>query len=161
MILNYNNALNANFKIAFPKISDLEFYAHSINVPTIQLNPIEVKYQDSRAKVPDNFYSWDDVTIQFMMDEEFYSYELLLDWNKKVRNTEFWQNGLMDIHIIPLDSNKNIEYSFYFHGAWPSTLMGWQYSSTMSTSESIIFDVLFAYQDLTIKRIKPLDFSIV
>ena len=65
MILNYNNALNANFKIAFPKISDLEFYAHSINVPTIQLNPIEVKYQDSRAKVPDNFYSWDDVTIQY------------------------------------------------------------------------------------------------
>jgi hypothetical protein len=161
MILNYNSAISSNFKLTFPTIPELEFYVTNTNIPTITLSPIEMNYQDVRAKVPDNFYQWDDVTINFLLDEDLYAYELILDWNKKVKYSDLWQKGLKDINIIPQDSNKNPEFSFYFEGAWPTIISGWQYTSGASNSDYITFDVTFAYQDFRIERIKPLDFSIV
>lgn len=161
MILNYNQAINANFKIQIPGEHELEFYAVSTNIPTVSLSPIEVPWQDSRLKVPDNKYIWDDLTIQFILDEDLYSYELLRDWLIKVRSEDLWQKGLKDINIIPLDSNKNVEYSFVAQGAWPNMIGGWQYTSASNISEYITFDVTFSYQHLDIKRTKPLGFSII
>lgn len=161
MILNYNSAITSNFKVTIPGEQKLEFYAHSINIPTTTLSPIEVNYKDTRIKVPDNKYIWDDITIQFLLDEDLYSYELLRGWLIKVRSEEYWQKGLKDINILPLDSNKNIEYSWVAQGAWPNMIGGWQYSSGQSGSEFIMFDVTFSYQHLDIKRNKPLNFSII
>lgn len=161
MIINYNNAISANFKITFPRIQELEFYALSVNIPTVTLNAIEMSYQDTRAKVPDNKYLWDDLSVQFILDEDLYSYELISNWLKDVRDQRMWQTGLHDINIIPLDSNKNIEYSFLLEGAWPTNISGWQYTNANQVSEYIIFDVAFAYQNLKIKRLAPLNFRIV
>lgn len=160
-ILNYNNALTANFRITFPRIQNLEFYAMSVNIPTTQLSAIEVNYRDTRAKVPDDKFIWDDVTIQFMMDEDLYSYELLKDWLDHVRNDGDWLGALRDIVIQPLDSNKNLEFAFKLENAFPTVINGWQYNSTLITSENIVFDVTFAFQHFEIKRLNQLDFSII
>lgn len=159
--INYNDALTSNFKITFPGIPNLEFRALSVNIPTIQLSPIEMAYQDTRAKLPDNRYVWDDLTIQFLMDENLYTYELIRDWMVKVRDRTLWQDGIKDINVIPLDSSKQREYSFLASGAWPNMISGWQYTHGNSGSEVITFDVTFSYQDFQISRIKPLEFSIV
>lgn len=161
MIFNYNNAISANFKITIPDLPQLEFYAVSTNIPTTSLNPIEVNYQDTRVKVPDNKFIWDDITIQFIMDENLYVYELLKGWQYAVREKELWQNGLKDINLLPLDSNKVVEYSFNLQGSWPTMISGWQYTSNSTISDVILFDVTFSYQHFDINRIKPLDFKIV
>ena len=62
MIFNYNNAIPTNFKLTFPELPELEYYALSTNVPTTTLNPIEVPFRDVSAKIPDNRYHWDDKT---------------------------------------------------------------------------------------------------
>lgn len=160
-MLNYNPAIASNFKITFPTIPKLELYALSTNIPTVQLAPIEVSYQDTRAKIPDNKYVWDDLTISFFLDENLYVYEILKDWNSDVRTIPNWLDALKDINIIPLDSNKTIEYSFMAEGAWPNMIGGWQYTSTSSGSDFLTFDVTFSYQHFGIKRLKPLDFRIV
>ena len=161
MILNYNNAYTSNFKITFPKIQELEFYATTTNIPGTVLNAIEIPYQDVRAKVPDNKYQWDDITIQFIMDEDLYVYELIKRWQVAVRDRAMWQEGLKEINIIPLDSNKVISYSFKLEGAWPNMLSGWQYTTNAISSDIITFDVTFSYQNFSIAREKPLDFKIV
>lgn len=161
MIINYNNAIPANFKIAIPKVPELEFFALSTNVPTTSLGPIEVNWQDTRIRVPDNKYIWDDITVQFILDENLYAYELIKEWQRAVRDKEFWQKGILDIFIIPLDSNKVIEYKFSYEGAWPNMVGGWQYTSNSSISDVITFDVTFSYQNYSIVREKPLDFRIV
>ena len=160
-MFNYNNAIDANFKIQIVGKNGLDFYAKSINIPTVSLGAIEVPFRDTRAKVPDNRYIWDDLTISFMLDEELYSYELLKNWIHDVREKDKWMSGIKDIHIIPQDSNKNIEYSFLMQGSWPNMIGGWQYSSMNQASTFISFDVTFSYQHLEIKRLKPLSFSIV
>lgn len=159
--MSYNEALTSNFKILFPSIPLLELKAMSVNIPGIQLNPIEMPYQDERIKVPDNKYIWDDVTIQFIMDENLYTYELIRDWMSKVRDREYWKDGLKDIRLVPLDSNKDIEISFLCVGAWPNMISSWQYTHNSSGSEAITIDVSFSYQDLIISRLKPLSFSIL
>ena len=161
MIINYNPSIAANFKITFPKKQELEFFALSTNVPTTALSPIELSYQDTRAKVPDNKYVWDDITVQFILDENLYAYEILKDWQKAVRERQNWQDGLLDMFIVPLDSNKVIEYKFSFQGAWPNMVSGWQYTSGTSISDVITFDVAFSYQHFEIEREKPLNFKIV
>lgn len=160
-ILNYNNALSANFKITFPKLPELEFYAMSVNVPTTQLSAIEVNHRDVRAKVPDDKFEWDDVSIQFILDENLYVYELLKKWNTDARNVPNWLDAMLDIVIQPLDANKSIEYSFVLQGAFPTIVNGWQYNSALMSSEAITFDVVFAYQDFYIKRIRPLEFNMI
>ena len=161
MILNYNNAIDNSFRISIVDIPQLDLYAQSTSVPTSTLNAIEVNWQDVRSKVPDNKYLWDDLVITFVMDEDLYVYELLRDWHKDIRNLEKWQDGLHDINVIPLSSSKSIEYSIKMTGAWPTMISGWQYTTTNSASTYITFDVAFAYQDLTIDRLRPLDFRIV
>lgn len=161
MILNYNQAMTANFKITFPKIPELEFYATSVNIPTVTLSPIEVNWQNVRAKVPDNKFVWDDLTVQFILDENLHVYEILKDWNEDARNIEHWLDALKDINIIPLDSNKIIEYSFLFEGAWPNMISGWQYTHGSNVSDYIVFDCIFSYQNFKIVRQKPLDFRII
>ena len=52
--------------------------------------------------------------------------EILKDWQKAVRERQNWQDGLLDMFIVPLDSNKVIEYKFSFQGAWPNMVSGWQ-----------------------------------
>jgi hypothetical protein len=160
-ILNYNNALSANFKITFPKFPELEFYAVSINIPTTQLSAIEVAYRDTRAKVPDDKFEWDDINIQFILDENLYVYELMKKWNTDARNVPNWLDAMLDIVVQPLDSNKSIEYSFVLQGAFPTVVNGWQYNSALMSSEAISFDVVFAYQDFSIKRIKELEFHLI
>jgi len=160
-ILNYNNALSANFKITFPKFPELEFYAVSINIPTTQLSAIEVAYRDTRAKVPDDKFEWDDINIQFILDENLYVYELMKKWNTDARNVPDWLDAMLDIVVQPLDSNKSIEYSFVLQGAFPTVVNGWQYNSALMSSEAISFDVVFAYQDFSIKRIKELEFHLI
>lgn len=160
-ILNYNSALSANFRITFPKLPELEFYAMSVNIPTTQLSAIEVNYRDVRAKVPDDKFEWDDVSIQFVLDENIYSYELLKNWNSDARNVQNWLDAMLDINIQPLDSNKALEYSFVLQQAFPTTVNGWQYSHALMGSETVTFDVTFAYQDFRINREKPLKFSMI
>lgn len=161
MKINYNNAITSNFKLTFPSKPELEFKATSVNVPGVTLSPIEVPYRDTRAKVPDNRYMWDDLNVQFVMDEDLYVYELITKWNQDVRNKEFWQSSLIDVNIVPLDSNKIIEYCFVAEGCWPSMIGSWQYSTTSSISDYIMLDVTFSYQNFRIQRVKPLEFSIV
>lgn len=159
-VINYNNALSANFLVTFPNKKELEFYAMNVNIPTTQLSAIEVSYRDTRAKVPDDKYIWDDITIQFMLDENLYSYELFMNWLNDVRNNQKWLSTLRDLVIVPLDSNKNIEYSFKLENAFPTIINGWQYNSTLLGSESITFEVTLAYQQFIIQRLKPLDITI-
>lgn len=160
-ILNYNNALSANFRITFPKIPNLEFYAMSVNIPTTQLSAIEVAYRDVRAKVPDDKFEWDDVTIQFILDENMYVYELLKKWSSDARNVQDWLDAMLDINIQPLDGNKTLEYSFVLQQSFPTVVNGWQFNSSLMSSEAITFDATFAYQDFIIKRENPLDFTMI
>lgn len=160
-MFNYNQSIASNFKILIGGKQELEFFATTVNIPTLSLGPIEVPYQDTRAKIPDNRFMWDDLTINFILDEELYSYELIKNWMYDVRNKEKWLTGIKDVHIIPQDSNKSIEFSFLAQGAWPNMIAGWQYASTSTISDYITFDVTFSYQHLDIKRLRPLSFSIV
>lgn len=160
-MFNYNQSIASNFKILIAGKQELEFFATTINIPTLSLSPIEIPYQDVRAKVPDNRFMWDDLTINFILDEEIYSYELLKNWMYDVRNKDKWATGIKDVHIIPLDSNKGIEFSFLAEGAWPNMIAGWQYTSTSTVSDYITFDVTFSYQNLDIRRLTPLSFSII
>ena len=161
MIINYNNAITSNFRISFPKNQQLEFMAMSVNVPTVSLGTIEQPYQNTRLKLPDNKFEWDDITIEFIMDENLLVYELIKDWISDARQDQpEWQKAIKTINILPLDSNKNIEYSFELQGCFPTNITGWSYTSNSSISEYVTFSVSFAYQHLEIKRIKPLNFRI-
>lgn len=159
-MFNYNQSIASNFKVLISSKQEIEFYATSVNIPTLSLGPIEVPYQDTRAKIPDNRFVWDDITINFILDEELYSYELIKNWMYDVRNKDKWLTGIKDINVVPQDSNKNIEFSFLIQGAWPNMITGWQYASTSTVSDYITFDVTFSYQHLEIQRLKPLSFNI-
>lgn len=159
MQLNYNQAITSNFRIEIPRLPQLELYATDVNIPGVTLDAIEKPYQDVRIKLPDNKYTWDDLNISFILDEDLYVYELIRKWNEKVRNTEMWQDGLYDINIIPLDSNKNINYKFSLEGAFPTMIGGWQYTTGSTSTTFLTFDVSFAFQHFGFKREKELDFS--
>ena len=127
MILNYNPAITSNFKITIPGEQKLEFYAHSVNIPTITLSPIEVPYQDSRIKVPDNRYIWDDLTIQFILDEDLYSYELLRDWLIKVRSEDLWQKGRLKRVEVSAWIRMNLQEQRpdHFQAKWLNKVEQW------------------------------------
>lgn len=160
MRLNYNNAIQTSFLLSIPEVPTLNFAVQSTNMPSINLNAIETKYQDVRAKIPDNVYVWDDLSVTLLMDEDFYAHELLTEWMKAAREKKEWTKPLKDIRIELLDSNKNSNFSFLFKGAWPNNITGWSMMSNTAASDIVTFDVMFSFQDLQLVRDVPLEFKI-
>ena len=81
---NLDYATNTQFRFLINKMPKTEFFVKSANIPGITLTEIIQPTSLSQIKIPGNDLSYEDLTIGFLIDENF----------DKYIEVQYWMRGL-------------------------------------------------------------------
>jgi hypothetical protein len=77
---NLDYATNTQFRFLINKMPKTEFFVKSANIPGITLTEIIQPTSLSQIKIPGNDLSYEDLTIGFLIDENFDNYIEVQNW---------------------------------------------------------------------------------
>ena len=77
---NLDYATNTQFRFLINKMPKTEFFVKSANIPGITLTEITQPTSLSQIKIPGNDLSYEDLTIGFLIDENFDNYIEVQNW---------------------------------------------------------------------------------
>ena len=134
------------FKFQIKKTPNLNFYVQNVNLPGIHLPPVEVGNQFVKKPFPGDHIEYDDIMINFKVDENFTNYLELYNWikgmgfpnrfsehaaiNEKTNSSVKLGEGIYsDISLIIMNSARKPAFEVTFKDAFPISL------------SSLIFDV--------------------
>lgn len=145
---NYNEALTTNWQVVFNKFPGIIYFAQSVTIPSITVNGIRTTYKNQRMFAPDNQIDYGQLTITFIVDEDFENYdalfkEFLVQEKAEKGNGNNLRELLHDMSVIRMSSNKVPTAVFKFTDVSLTTLGSINYTSTGAESDVIICDASF------------------
>lgn len=148
---NTMNYATANgFMLSITKLPNIEFFCTEANIPGITLPAIDTNFPLSMVPVPGDIMTFDPLTIQFLIVEDFSNYEAIFNWmiglgfpesNDQYRNFIQSQDtnlygelakGYSDGFIQPLNGQNNSTRTFRFVDMFPTRLESLQLSSILT-----------------------------
>lgn len=141
---NYNEAMTTNFLVSFKKFPGLTYFAQNVTIPSVSVNGIRTPFQNQRTYMPDNQIDFGQLTITFIVDEDFANYDTLFqEFLNQEKGKGSVQTLLHDLTVIRYSSNKVPISAFKFANASLTNLGSINYSTTGSESDLIVCDVSF------------------
>lgn len=154
-----NTTKRRNFRLDIPDNGALQSFQWQIqqaNIPSVNMEIAPIKRGPQYAKLDNNNIagsgtSFDDLNIQFLVDENLETYAELLKWLLTMNNPTGASNhdgkvpSLLLLHI--LDNNgEDIVATFKFVNPFPKTLsdIEWNYTESGDV-DSVVCDVTFEY----------------
>lgn len=143
---NYNFFNNFSFLIYIDKIPNLELVVQKVVIPGISQNPASYYTGFSKVNEPGDIPDYELLSITFLIDEKLENYFLIYDWIKSLlfpnNYIEFREkyfgtedmNQYSDISLFLLDNQNNYCYNIIFKEAFPTSLSGLSFDSTVSNT---------------------------
>lgn len=156
---NYNEALSTNWQLVFNKFPGIIYFAQSVTIPDVTVNGIRIAHKNQRMFAPDNLIEYGQLTVTFIIDEDFENYDALLK-EFQVQEKATKGNGdnireiLHDLSVIRLSSNKVPIAVFKFTDASLTSLGSINYTSTNSEADLIVCDVSFNITQMYVERLR-------
>lgn len=159
------NFLSKNrFKIIFPRVPNVEYFARGMAIPEITVPPVEQPTPFAPVRVVGINAHFPPFTINVLCDEDLVAWQEIHDW---LVNTSFPRSfdefqevkrrGLYSDMLVMALSNANVPtFEWRFHHVFPSGLGSIDFASDDDGTEQMIFPVTFSYTDYAIRRIKQL-----
>lgn len=147
-----------NFYLLFEDYPELVFTVQRVQVPTISaesyLQPSPVN--PSKTYMPGPGMDYSVLSCDFIVDKEFKNYRSILQWMKNNTAPDFageqyggWFQGMKNCILMGTDpANKPIVEWNFFH-AFPISLDGPTFDSTMDQVEYVTSNVTFQYKYFT------------
>lgn len=156
---NYNEALVTNWQLVFESFPGIDYFAQSVTIPSITVDGIRVPHKNQRMFVPDNLIEYGQLTVTFIIDEDFENYDILLEeFRKQEKATQGNGNNirelLHDVSVIRYSSNKVPIAVFKFRDASLTNLGSINYTSTVSEAEVILCDISLNITDMVVERFR-------
>jgi hypothetical protein len=140
---NRNFLSPLNFKFAIKRAPSTNFFIQSVSMPGIRLPSMDIPNQFIAIPTPVTHMEYEDLEIEFKVDEDFHNYLELHNWIRGLgfpeqyeeyaniaKNPEYTGEGLVsDLSLIVLNSAKNPNYEFVFRNSFPTSLSGFRLSS--------------------------------
>lgn len=176
MELSTRNAINQNqlqstkFQMIFPRISTTEYFCQSINLPGLSVNPAIQNTPFSTLYKPGDKAEFNILTMNFIVDEDLWSWELIHDWIRCYSFPESFDDyrklktlsKISELSVRPqytdgelniLTALNNVKMKVIFKDMFPVTLSDLSFETTSSADKPIIATANFKYQYYTIKRL--------
>jgi hypothetical protein len=77
---NINPLSPTGFQLAITKLPEVSFFCQSVNLPVIDLQNINVATPFSMNKQPGELLGFQDLTINFIIDEKMSNYKAIWNW---------------------------------------------------------------------------------
>lgn len=154
--MNYNNAISTSFKLEIEGLEDFTYFVQRTSMPQVECSAIPVPFQKWQVKLPDNVIVYEDLVVEFLVDEDFVNYDALFKWLLRARdaNSPLIAECFKEISLFRLSSNKVPIAEIVFHDAFPTTLSDIPLQSNTSTADPLTCTVRFSYQTFNINPLQ-------
>jgi|TARA_R110001606_G_scaffold394385_1_gene565245 hypothetical protein len=159
-----NNYLSpASFTISVDRMPNVEFFAQGISIPGVSGTPIAMATPLRTMYQPQDQLNYDDLTIQFIVDEQMNNYKEVLRWMEGLGAPESTKqyadydkgNATLasDISVVITNSHKNPNIKFTFKEAFPVTLGGIELNVNTQDIAYATCDVTMRYESFIFETI--------
>lgn len=144
---NYNLAFVTNWQCTFASFPDLVYFAQNVTIPSVTVNGIITPFKNQRTFMPDNRIDFGQLTITFLVDEDFNNYDRLFkefllqekapDGKPKIKEV------FHDLTVTRLSANNVPIASFKFTGCTLNNIGSINYNTTGNDPDLVVCDVSF------------------
>lgn len=155
-LYDFDDALQTSFVFRFEKSPELTYGTQSVTFPGISVGQIAVNHKNYKGYVPDNVVDYEDLTITFIVDENFKNYNFIY---QRMLENKFAQHSEIatvfdELHVFRLGSNKQPISDVVFHMAFCTNLSSFEYNVGVTDDDAIQCTATFKYQTFTINDLK-------
>jgi hypothetical protein len=162
-IPNNINPLSPNgFILSITRLPKIKFWCQVVNIPGISLGSPEQQTPLSTFPIPGDMLSYDNLTIQFLIDEYMCNYKSIVDWMRGLGfpedNQEYidmladsqnpgseLSKNFSDATLQIMDSSNNPCKTIYFKDLFPISIDGLQFESTSTDVNYLVGTATFRY----------------
>lgn len=137
------------------RFPNLEFFAQSVNHPSLSIGPTQVPFRRSDAFFPGDKLNYSTLDVDVILDEEMKIYEELHTWMISTTNQKFSgpldqrfndkDKSFYDIALNILTSHNNLNRTVRYKDAFPITLGNINFASSQGGLQYVIVPVTFQF----------------
>lgn len=160
---NTNLAFASNFRLVIPKVKQATYFLTEVNFPDMTCEPVRVANPFAGSiKFFGNKIAHSDMTVKFIINEDYSNYNELNDWFKstlvyddffaKVPDTNV--NLLSNTaHLLILSSKKNPIVRFRFDGLMITGLSSIDYNSALTDAQPATATATFTFSTYDVETL--------
>ena len=159
-----NNYLSSNyFRLEITRLPTVTYFCQSASIPSLTLTPVEQPTAFGlRPKWVGGQYSFEDLVVNFIVDEKMRNWYEVYEWMKSIGNMEKYsdtydktqtQDSFSDITLTIMNSAYKPQYYVKFKDAFPIGLSSLDFNSTSTENEPIVASATFSYTSYDISEI--------
>jgi hypothetical protein len=162
---NMNPLAPTGFKFSINKLPKLQFYSQSVNLPGIILGEPSFGTPYSRIPIPGEQLTFDDLRIQFLVDETMENYQAIQNWlfalgfpKENAQYTNFTgadqvtagpnselSRNYSDASLFILTNNNTESKIVSFKNCFPSSLESLTFTGIDNDVQYLVGNVTFKY----------------
>lgn len=155
---NYNLAFVTNWQCSFKDFPDLVYFAQNVTIPSLSVNGIQTPYKNQRTFMPDNRIDFGQLTITFLVDEDFNNYDTLIKefflQEKAPDGRPKMKEVFHDLTVTRLSSNNVPIARFIFSGCTLTNVGSISYNTTGSDPDLVVCDASFNVTRMEIENLR-------
>ena len=159
-VSNPNPLLTTGFRFLLTRTPNITYFCQSANLPDITLGEMEQPTTFIPIKHPGNSFTYGDLDISFIVDENMENWREIHNWMTSLKNVEDYtefesnvSNHTSDARLMILNSamqpNLEVEFKYIF----PKSLSGVNFTSSTDDTEPVICNATFAFTSYDIQKI--------
>ena len=157
---NPNLLLSTGFRFLLTRTPNITYFCQAVNVPDISLGEMEQPTRFISIKHPGNTFTYSDLEISFLVDENMENWREIHNWMRSLKNvedyTEFEDNPThhySDARLMILNSAMKPNLEIAFKDIFPKSLGGINFTSDTTDTSEVIATATFAFTSYDIRKI--------
>jgi hypothetical protein len=142
-----NNLSQLNFKFKLDRTPEIEYRAQTVTFPGMTLGTATVPTPFVAIPMPGNL-TYDELTLSFLVGENMKDYLSIFDWMVALGhpdNLEQYRDWRSDCTLFILNSNLSPSVQVRFTDAYPVSLTGVEFDTTLSETQYATASVSFRF----------------
>jgi len=157
---NINPLTSNGFNFNITKIPEVSFFCQEVNLPGISIQNVEVASPLSMIHLSGDMLNYDELSIQFLIDENMNNYKAIHDWivglGFPVDHTQFSRfidgqsvgytrlsKESSDATLQILNNTNNASQTIRFVDVFPTSLSSMLFQSTSTDTQYIVGNATF------------------
>ena len=124
--LTFDALPNNRFSLIFPKLPNVQFFLQSFEMPAVSVNNVEVATRFVDYNQVGEKLIYQPFTLSFLVDKYSRNWASVFNWMKAM-SVGGSSIGFQDDVLLMIDGKESLR----FYGAWPTSLSGYNFDSTV------------------------------
>jgi len=158
-----NYLANNFFQLEITRLPTVTYFCQGVGLPSITLTPVEQPIPLGLfPKWVGGKYAFEDLTVNFLVDENMKNWLEVFEWMKDIGNMEDYEEVIdskqtpdffSDILLVVTNSVYRPNLHIRFKDTFPIALSGFEFTSIATDTEPITASATFAYTSYEITSV--------